>query len=568
MQGTTSRLGRRRAAVLVGVHLAIGLHFAHWWIAGRTLAPLELNEVMYTLELGLLTAGFLLMATAAVSVAVFGRFFCSWGCHVLALQDLSAWLLARLHLRPTPIRSRLLRWVPVGAVFSMLAWPQIKRLALALWPAAEGLLGASPPFRLRLATDAEGWASFLTDHLTRNLPGPGIATVTLVLCGFVMIRLLGTRSFCRDVCPYGAVFSLADRFAPGRIVLAGACTSCGRCTATCDSGIQVQAEVARWGAVRSGDCLKDLDCVGVCPTGGLRFGWTRPPFFGPRRLARRPELTWAEECAAASAFLATLVTCRGLYRLLPFLLSLALAVLAAVATVVALRLVRRPEVRLQRWLLKRDGRWSRTGIAAGAAIALFAALVAESGVVRAAEVASDRAWWSWRTAQQRGGPDRMVEARLLAALDVRARWGLLRPADLGIRRAAVRTARAEELVAEGRFDSALAELTSAIESHPQNAIAHYDLGVVLSALDRDGDAMAAYQEAIRLDPGDAESANNLGFLLWRYGALEQAEARFRQAMKLSPTYALPCSNLSALLTERGRTQAARELAALCPPKSP
>ena len=63
------RISRRRAAVLIGVHLLIGLHIAHWKLHGRTLAPLELNEVMHTLELGVVTAGFLLMATAVVSVA-------------------------------------------------------------------------------------------------------------------------------------------------------------------------------------------------------------------------------------------------------------------------------------------------------------------------------------------------------------------------------------------------------------------------------------------------------------------------------------------------------------------
>ena len=61
--------------MLIGVHLLIGLHVAHWQLAGRTLAPLELNEVMHTLELGVVTAGFLLMATAVVSVLFFGRFY-------------------------------------------------------------------------------------------------------------------------------------------------------------------------------------------------------------------------------------------------------------------------------------------------------------------------------------------------------------------------------------------------------------------------------------------------------------------------------------------------------------
>ena len=37
---------RWRAATLVGVHVLIGIHIAHWLIAGRSLAPLEFIEVV------------------------------------------------------------------------------------------------------------------------------------------------------------------------------------------------------------------------------------------------------------------------------------------------------------------------------------------------------------------------------------------------------------------------------------------------------------------------------------------------------------------------------------------
>jgi hypothetical protein len=43
---------RWRFATLSAVYLLFALHIIHWRLAGRTLAPLELNEVMYTLELG------------------------------------------------------------------------------------------------------------------------------------------------------------------------------------------------------------------------------------------------------------------------------------------------------------------------------------------------------------------------------------------------------------------------------------------------------------------------------------------------------------------------------------
>ena len=110
---------RWRAAALLLVYVLMAVHVTHWAIAGKTLAPLELNEVMYTFELGIVTAGFLFMAAVTLATLVVGRFFCSWGCHILALQDLCHWVLGKLHIRPRPIRSRALLWIPVVAALYM-----------------------------------------------------------------------------------------------------------------------------------------------------------------------------------------------------------------------------------------------------------------------------------------------------------------------------------------------------------------------------------------------------------------------------------------------------------------
>ncbi|MCZ7680337.1 MAG: 4Fe-4S binding protein [Sandaracinaceae bacterium] len=280
-----SRIARRRAAVLIGVHVLAAAHVAHWLVAGQTLAPLELNEVLHTLHLGVVTAGFLFMALAVLATALFGRFFCSWGCHLLALQDLSAWALEKLGVRPRPLRSRALLYVPLGAMLYLFVWPQVERVAA----------GRALP-ALHVASDADGWASFVTRDLWRNLPGPAIALVTFAVCGLVIVYVLGSRSFCRYACPYGAVFGLADRVAPGRIVRSGDCDACGLCTAVCQSHVRVHEEIRAGGAVVDPRCLKDLDCVAVCPKRALRYGRARPPLFAsrppptaapPRSLARR-----------------------------------------------------------------------------------------------------------------------------------------------------------------------------------------------------------------------------------------------------------------------------------------
>ena len=456
--GHPMRFSRWRALSLITVHLLIGVHVAHWMIKGRTLAPLELNEVMYTLELGVVTAGFLFMATLVLGTFIFGRFFCSWACHILALQDLSAWLLQRAGIRPAPIRMRLLRWVPLVAMLYMFVWPQLKRWIVHEWPGAATLLGVPLQFQWRIAGDAEGWASFVTTDFTRNLPGPWIAGITFLVCGFLVVYLLGSRSFCTYVCPYGSVFGIADRFAPGKIILAGECTACGICTAACQSRVRVQEEVLRYGKVVDPSCLKDLDCVAVCPTGALRWGFTTPSivtrarnpvpirtahtlaqsnartprgFRGPAIPIRRPHtLALGEEVLAGASFVSTFLLLRGLYGTVPFLLALGASATCAFAAILLLRLARDRHARLGGRELRRGGSVTRTGrwfLVAAGVVALF---LGHSGFIRYHETQSERQFRAIQHEDPRSPRSALLREQLEAHLLARERWGLIRPPEL------------------------------------------------------------------------------------------------------------------------------------------
>jgi Flp pilus assembly protein TadD/polyferredoxin len=577
----------------------MGLHIAHWRIAGRTLAPLELNEVMYTLELGIVTAGFIFMSVAVLATAIFGRFFCSWGCHILALQDLCAWLLGRIGIRPRPVRSRALMLVAPMAMAYMFLWPQVWRL----------VQGRSFP-GLRLAGDAQGWASFVTSDYWRNLPGPWIAILTFAICGFAIVYVLGSRSFCRYACPYGVIFGLADRVAPGRIVARGDCTGCGLCTAACQSHIRVHEELTVFGKVVSQSCLKDLDCVSVCPTGAVAYGFTRPSLLAPRkaRLLRRraPHFSWAEEGAMAAVFLLTLLVYRGLYGSVPFLMTLGLGAIAACAALTGLRLVYARDVRCSNFQLKLKGRVTRAGWTAAACVAAFALLSGHSGLIRLHESIGDRAF---ARAAAGGTPSDVEQA--LRHLEVAYRWGLVRPADRSrklatlhlwsgapdrarphldrmARRAAAQphellaaielgrgnldaaerafraavaheTARPEshmalgELLAQrGGFEEAAACFEAAARGSPGAAAPRYNLGVVLTQLGREEEALEQYRAARRLDPRDAQIENNLGFLLARRGRAGEAEPHLRRAIQLDPRYSHAHFNLGRLLLDLGR----------------
>lgn len=596
-----------RAAALISVYLLIAIHIAHWKISGRTLAPLELNEVMYTLELGIVTAGFIFMAMAFLSAAIFGRFFCSWGCHILALEDLSAWLLKRVGIRPRQIRSRLLLLVPPAALFYMFVWPQVSRL-----------MQGRPLPRLRILSDAEGWASFTTTDFWRNLPGPWIIGITFVICGFVIVYVLGTRSFCKYACPYGVVFALADRLAPGNIVIAADCNSCARCTAACQSGVRVHEELQRFGKVVDPACLKDLDCVSVCPDEAIRYGFTRPSWFKSWKRADRPrvryDLTLGEESIAGVVFLATLFIFRGLYHAVPFLMTLGLGGVLAYAGVVCLRLLRRTHVRFNNLRLKADGRLTRSGRIFASSALVFAVFVAHSAFVRYHEYNGDRAYERViRIAQSESSEVPALQlAGAIGHLEASHRWGLYRPALLDehlatlqllagspeeaekyLRRIRGRDpAAAHELLAryhanrgdaesaeaayasaldadqerlasylelatvlanQGRFAEAVEQLQGAVRVEPGSAVARYNLGVLLAQVGRNVEAIEHYRKASELAPNDAEIHNNLGFLLAKMGELDAAAKRFRKAIDLAPDFAHPHFNLGRLLMHAGKT---------------
>ncbi|MCZ7651408.1 MAG: 4Fe-4S binding protein [Thermoanaerobaculia bacterium] len=364
-----SRMGSWRAAVLVLVHLAIALHIAHWLTAGTTLSPLEPSEGMELGKRGAVNAGLLFFAAAAAATALCGRFFCGWGCHLVALQDLCQWLLRRVGIRPLPLRSRALAWVPVIAFVYMFLWPALYRLATG---------GAWPPLHLELVTP-DFWATF---------PGWLVGGLTFLVCGFLIVYLLGAKGFCTYACPYGALFGAADRVAPGRIRVSDACNGCGHCTAVCTSNVRVHEEVRDFGMVVDPGCMKCLDCVSVCPNDALRFGFGRPALGATRREsaapARPPALSGREELLLALSFAGYFFALRGLYGLFPFLLSLGLAASLAYLTLVVVRLAAARDLAVRRIQLRRGGRLTTAGGTLLGSYLLLAALALQSAAVQVA----------------------------------------------------------------------------------------------------------------------------------------------------------------------------------------
>ena len=487
-----SKRGIYRAGVLIAVHLVVLVHIAHWRLAGKTLTPVEPSESMQTLELGYVNAGFILFVALILSTLVLGRFFCGWACHVVAYQDLCAWLLNRVGLRPRPVRSRLLVFVPLGAAVYMFAWPQVARLL-------EGRL--HPGFVAWHLTTSTFWRTF---------PGPVVGMLTFLVDGFLLVWLLGAKGFCTYGCPYGAVFGLADRVAPGRILVTDACMGCGHCTATCTSNVRVHEEVRLYGAVVDSGCMKCLDCVNVCPKDALYFGFGAPSLAIRKR--KRPrriwDFSWKEEIGMTAAFLGALYAFRGLYGRVPMMLALGLSVLFAIAVAMGVRLLRRGEVGLQYHRLRLGGRPTRAGLAAAALIIAFFAFTVHSGIVQYHTREGERLLTLTRSLS---GAWRVVarddSLRYLLAAE---RFGLFGNGVLQFQVAAIFYDRGDLSGAERHLRSAVAIDPGFLEAWVRLS------GLLLDRGDQEA-AARALARAVEVDPSNTTLKNRLATLRNRLG---------------------------------------------------
>jgi tetratricopeptide (TPR) repeat protein/ferredoxin len=259
-----SRVGKWRALALVLVHVLVAIHVAHWLETGRTMSPLEPSESMELSKRGLVNAGAIFFGLTIASTLVFGRWFCGWACHIVALQDGCRWLLRRMGIRPRMVNLGMLGAVPWLAFAYMFFAPILARLY-----AGEDL--------------ALHDVKLYTDSFWRTFPSWPVALVTFLACGFAIVYLLGSKAFCNYGCPYGAIFGVVDQLAPMRIRVTDACEGCGHCTATCTSNVKVHQEVRDHGMVVDPGCMKCLDCISVCPNDALYFGFGAPAIASTRR---------------------------------------------------------------------------------------------------------------------------------------------------------------------------------------------------------------------------------------------------------------------------------------------
>jgi len=107
-------------------------------------------------------------------------------------------------------------------------------------------------------------------------------------------------------------------------------------------------------------------------------------------------------------------------------------------------------------------------------------------------------------------------------------------------------------------ETAVELISKAIQSSPDNASYHSNLGEAFRALGRFDEATAAYEKALAIDPGFAMAHNNLANVLADSGQKEDALARYNRAAALLPDDPEIQLNRANLLMELAQSREAVE----------
>ena len=222
------------------------------------------------------TAGWYVFGILLLFGTALGRTVCGWLCPFGLLQEL-------LHRIPTKKLRKsavtralsLLKYV-VLALF-VIALPLIYGLAYQLplpafckyiCPAGtlEGALG------LLVSPENEGLFAQLGILFTRKFV---ILTVIGAACVFCY------RSFCRFLCPLGAIYSLFNRFSlVGMRVEASRCNHCGACVQHCEMDVR---------RVGDRECISCGKCLAHCAQGAISLRGGNIVLLGPQTGGEAPQ---------------------------------------------------------------------------------------------------------------------------------------------------------------------------------------------------------------------------------------------------------------------------------------
>ena len=237
--------------------LMIAVHVVTWYVLGmQFVGSIGIEAFFSGLARGVINAGFIFWISVFISALLLGRAFCGWFCWFGGYLELAEWGRSKLKIK-----------IPSRIALYLVAIPFVS-LALKMYNSffATWLQGLPDTIVFRLA-DVEPWGGQQTGYSI---------LITLIMYGPVLLFVFGRRSWCRYLCPIGALLKVFGRFGVGKVRLVNdECIGCGNCISTCDMEVDVLGELNSHGAVGSSNCIRCLKCVDECPKGSIGFSLSK-----------------------------------------------------------------------------------------------------------------------------------------------------------------------------------------------------------------------------------------------------------------------------------------------------
>ncbi|MDZ7373609.1 MAG: 4Fe-4S binding protein [candidate division KSB1 bacterium] len=250
--GTEIDLSLRSPGVEAYLPIAGLIGLKHWVLSG------QLNDVH--------PAAALFLLGALLTAVLLKKGFCGWICPIGFLSENLRHLSLRLYGRRSWKMPRALDYPLRSLKYLILAFFLWAILAQMNRNVLEEFI-QSPYHRV---ADIK-MLKFFTDMS---------ATTAYALLGLLLLSVLVPMSWCRYLCPYGALLGALSWLSPLKIRREeGTCIHCALCVHACPAALPVD-QVA---TVRSDECSGCLECVAACPVPDtLRVAGSR------RRLNLRP----------------------------------------------------------------------------------------------------------------------------------------------------------------------------------------------------------------------------------------------------------------------------------------
>ncbi len=193
---------------------------------------------------------------------VLGRLVCGFLCPFGFIQD----LLFKIKLKKMRVPDKIDR--PMRKI----KYIALTVFVIALPLFAKSEFGAGIPWFCKFICPAgtlEGGLPLLAaNESLRAAAGALFSWKLLVLAGVVITAVFIYRSFCKYLCPLGAIYGLLNRWSfYGMRVDKTKCIDCGACENACNMNVEVRKNI------NSPECIRCGACKSVCPRGAIGAGF-------------------------------------------------------------------------------------------------------------------------------------------------------------------------------------------------------------------------------------------------------------------------------------------------------